>query len=132
MAVILQIPHTQYNLYQLFLFPSIHIADFFIFGGLFYSGSKMIHNNAVNPWKAVLFFMFIFNTVGLVSGAVDSLTFFADGEILMYIHPITGVIFCAYLAAFIHQQAEITRRKSALLALVSLSGALIFRLIFLG
>ena len=33
-AKVFQIPDVQYNLYQIFLFPVIHVADFFIFFGI--------------------------------------------------------------------------------------------------
>lgn len=65
-AKVFQIPDIQYNLYQIFLFPFIHIADFFIFGGLIYAVSRLLRLYKVDTRKTVFFFMFIWNTRALI------------------------------------------------------------------
>jgi len=130
LASIVQISSTQYNFYQIFLFPLIHVADFFIFGGLLYIGSRLLRLN-IETVKTVLFFVFIFDTIGLVSAVTDTLSFVWESELLIYAHPITGVVFFGYLTAFIHKQG-IQRWKSVVLSVIVLTLALLFRIIFLG
>lgn len=64
---IFEIPDICYNFYQIFLFPVVHIADFFVFGEIIYAGSTLLQVK-VDTKKVLLFFMFIFifNTIGLV------------------------------------------------------------------
>jgi len=131
-AQVLQIPDVQYNLYQIFLFPVVHIADFFIFGGVIYAVSRFLRLYKVDTVKTILFFMFIFNTIGLLSVVVDSLSFIWKSEFFIYVHPITGIIFFIYLMEFIHKHAEVNRWKSLVLCVTSLTITLPFRIIFLG
>jgi len=56
---ILKIPDNQWNLYQIFLFPVVHIADFFIYGGLIYTISRVLRIREVDIVKLTLFFIFI-------------------------------------------------------------------------
>lgn len=127
---IVQISSTQYNFYQILLFPLIHVADFFVFGGLLYTGSRLLRLN-IDTVKTVLFFVFIFNTIGLFSAFTDTLSFVWESELLIYVHPVTGVVFFGYLTAFIYRQG-IQRWKSVVLSVIVLTLALLFRIIFLG
>lgn len=130
-AQIFQISDIQYNLYQIFLFPVIHLADFFVFGGLIYVLSRLFQIK-IDTVKTLLFFMFIFNTIGLVSAVTDALRFVWESEFLIYVHPLTGVVFFVYLSEYIHKQAEIKRWKSCILSVASLAVTLGVRIIFLG
>lgn len=132
LASIMHIPDAQYNFYQIFLFPAVHIADFFVFGSTIYVISKILHLHKIDTVKVFLFFMFIFNTIGLVSAVTDTLNFVWESEFFIYVHPMTGAIFLGYLTEFIHRQAETSRQKSFVLSLVSLVVALGFRVVFLG
>ena len=131
LAAFLTISDAQYNLYQIFFFPFIHIVDFFVFGGLIYIGSRLLRLH-INTTKPVLFFVFIFNTIGLVSAVADALTFVWKVEYLVYVHPITGVVFLWYLIQFIGAHAETNRVPSCILSVTSLAVTLGFRIIFLG
>ena len=128
---IFEIPDICYNFYQIFLFPVVHIADFCVFGGVVYAGSTLLQVK-VDTKKVLLFFMFIFNTIGLVSAAADALSFVWESEILMYVHPLTGIIFFGYLVKFTEKQAKTGIWKPLILSLVGLIGALGFRILFLG
>ena len=131
-AKVFQIPDVQYNLYQIFLFPVIHVVDFFIFFGIIYAISRLLRSYRVDILKTVFFFIFIFNTIGLLAAVAGTLYFMWKLEFLIYIEPICGVIFIIYLMEFIHKQAEINRWKSLVLCVMSLTITLAFRLIFLG
>lgn len=131
LAAIFNIPDSQYNLYQIFFFPLIHILDFFVFSGLIYVGSRLLHLH-INTKKTVLFFVFIFNTIGLVSAVTDALTFVWESEYLVYVHPITGVLFLWYLIQFIRVHAETKWLTSCILSVTSLAVTMGFRIIFLG
>ncbi len=120
------------NFYQIFLFPAVHIADFFVFGGAIYVISKILHLHKIDTVKVLLFFVLIFNTVGLVSAVTDTLSFVWESEFLVYVHPMTGAVFLGYLTEFIHRQAETSRWKSFILSLVSLVVTSEVRIVFLG
>lgn len=95
-VAVFHIPALQYNFYQIFLFPIVHVADFFIFGGLIYVGSRLLQMK-IDTIKTVFFFVFIFNTIGLVSAVTDALSFVWESHVFMYVHPITSVVFFVYL-----------------------------------
>ena len=132
LADIMQIPDAQYNFYQIFLFPAVHIADLFVFGGAIYVISKILHLHKIGTVKVFLFFVFIFNTIGLVSAVTDTLSFVWESEFFIYVHPVTGVVFLGYLTEFIRRQAETSRQKSFILSISSLVVKLVFRVVFLG
>lgn len=129
---ILNIPDAQYNFYQIFLLPVVHIGDFFIFGGLIFAVSRLMQLHKVDTVKTVFFFMFIFNTVGLLGFITETLYFKAKIQFLFYANPIYFMIYLLYVMEFIHKQAEISRRKSLVLSIVGAIVFLSFRMIFLG
>jgi uncharacterized PurR-regulated membrane protein YhhQ (DUF165 family) len=119
-------------LYQLFTFPIVHIAGFVIFFGVVYAISRPLRFYGVDTAKTTIFFVFIFNTIGLLSATVDTLNIRQQSEALLYIHPLTVIILLAYLMEFIRKQAEISRRKSLAFSMVPLAIFLAFRVMFLG
>jgi hypothetical protein len=50
-AKVFQIPDAQYNLYQIFLFPVVHILDFVIFFGVIYVISEISKLQRIDPKK---------------------------------------------------------------------------------
>lgn len=129
---IFHVSNTQYAFYQIFLFPIVHIVAFIIFFGLIYTISRRLRLYKIDAVKTIFFFIFIFNTIGLLSAVVDTLNIKWESEFLLYIHPFTGIIFLAYLMEFIHKQTEINRWKSLVLCIAPLTIFLAFRVIFLG
>lgn len=132
LADILGIPDIQYNLYQIFLFPIVHIVDFLVFGGVIYALSRLLRLYKVNTIKSVFFFMFIWNTIGLLGFITENLAAWWKLEFLLYAQPIYLMIYLLYPMEFIHKQAEITRRKSLVLSVASVIVFISFRMIFLG
>jgi hypothetical protein len=132
LAHLFQIPDIQYNLYQIFLFSAIHTADFLGFGGLLYGVSKLLQLHTIDTMKTMFFFIFIFNTICLVSAVTDALRFVWKSEFFIYVHPLNDIVFIVYCAEFIREHAEITRWKSFMLSVVSLSVTLGVHTIFLG
>ena len=126
------VSNTQYAFYQIFLFPIVHIVAFIIFLGVIYAISRPLRLYKIDTVKTVIFFIFIFNTIGLLSAVVDTLNIKLQSELLLYIHPFTGIIFLAYIMEFIHKQVEINRWKSLVLCIAPLTIFLAFRVIFLG
>ncbi len=128
-ALLFQISDIQYNVYQIFLFPVIHIADFFIFAGSLHVFSRLLW---ISVARTAFFFLFIFNTIGLVSALADSIRFVWELELLLYIHPLTGILCFVYLTEFIRRRTRIARLRSSILSLMSLAVTLGFRIVFLG
>ena len=129
---IFHLSNTQYAFYQIFLSPIVHIVAFIIFFGVIYAISRPLRLYKVDAVKTGIFFIFIFNTIGLLSAVVDTLNIKLQSELLFYVHPFTAIIFLAYLIEFIHKQAEINRWKSLVLCIAPLTIFLAFRVIFLG
>ena len=129
---IFHISNTRYSFFQIFLFPIVHIVDFIIFFGVIYAISRPLRLYKVDAVKTGFFFIFIFNTIGLLSAFVDTLNIKLQSELLLYVHPVTGIIFFAYLMGFIHKQTEIDRWKSLVLCMAPLTIFLAFCTIFLG
>lgn len=132
LATILCMSDAQYNFYQIFLFPAVHILDFFVFGAAIYIISRILHLDRIDTVKVILFFAFIFNTIGLVSAVTDTVSFVWESGFFVYVHPITGVVFLGYLVEFVCRQAETSRWKSFILSLSGLAVALGVRIVFLG
>jgi len=132
LADILGIPDIQYNLYQIFLFPIVHIVDFLVFGGVIYALSRLLRLYKVNTIKSVFFFMFIWNTIGLLGFITENLAAWWKLDFLLYAQPIYLMIYLLYSMEFFHKQAEITRRKSLVLSVASVIVFILFRMIFLG
>ena len=126
------VSNTKYAFYQIFLFPIVHIVAFIIFLGVIYAISRPLRLYKVDTVKTGIFFIFIFNTIGLLSAVVDTLNIKLQSELLLYIHPFTGIIFLAYIMEFIHKQVEINRWNSLVLCIAPLTIFLAFRVIFLG
>ena len=132
LAGILGIPDAQYDLYQIFLIPIVHIADFFIFGGVIYAVSKLLRIHKVDTVKTVLFFMFISNTIGLLGFATENLAINGKIDFLLYVQPIYVIVPLVYMMDFIHKQAGASRRMSLVPSILGLSLFLGFRMIFVG
>lgn len=129
---ILPIPDSQYRLYEIFFVPFVHILFFVIFGIIIYGLSKLLRFHKVNPIKVIYFFLFVFNTIGLVAAIIDLLIIYkCDFGLLAYIHPICALIYTAYIMEFIHKQAEISRLKSLVLCIPAVVVSLFFRILFI-
>ncbi len=130
-AGILQIPDAQYNLYQIFLFPAVHIVDFLVFFGAVKAFSRLFRVQA-DTAQTVYFFVFIWNTIGLLAAAGDTVTIVWSSPFFAYLHPLCGVIDIVYLTEFVHKDAEIPRWKSLILGTGAFTAFVGFRMLFLG
>ena len=130
---ILGISTAQYDLIQVFIFPIVHILDFFVFGGLIYALSKSAKPFKIETQRTVLFFMFIWNTIGLLGFVTESLGIWFGLDFILYLtQPAYLIAWILYLAVFISQQVEITKWKSAGISITSVVMFLAFRMLFLG
>ena len=129
---ILKVPDNQWNFYQIFLLPVVHIVDFFIYGGVIYTVSRLLRIRGIDIVKIILFFMFIWNTIGLLGFVTENLAFHWKMGFLFYVQPIYVVIPLLYLMEFIHKQAGISRWMSFSFSMSGLIIFLGFRMVFLG
>jgi hypothetical protein len=127
---ILPISDNQYFLYGI-NDALVNVIDFLIFGVVIYATSKILQLYEVNIKKVFLFFMFIWNTIGLLAVPADLLSFTWNLPFLMVIHPICLIIDIAYVSEFIHKQNKINRWKSLILLTPGVIAFLAFRIIFL-
>ncbi|MEW5816609.1 MAG: hypothetical protein AB1798_14605 [Spirochaetota bacterium] len=70
---ILKIPDHQYDFYQIFLFPVVQAADFLLFGGVIYLIAKLMRLDKIDVAKTVIFFIFTWNTIGILGFITESL-----------------------------------------------------------
>ncbi|MCK4818185.1 hypothetical protein KA005_20615 [bacterium] len=125
------IPDAQYNLIQVFLFPVIHVLDFAVYGAVINLLSKALRVQTVVPLKAVIFFMFIWNTIGLVGFITETLAIQGIVPLLIWLQPLYLVVYALYPMEYLHKQASIQRWKSIVVHGISLFTFLSFRMLFL-
>lgn len=125
------IPEVEYNFYKIFLLPIVHIVDFVIFGGVIYSVSRILRIHKLDTTKTIFFFMFVWNTIGLIGFITEYLSIRGKMDLLLYVQPIYAVINLVYPVEFVHKQADVSRRKSLVPILSGLIVFLGFRMIFL-
>ena len=128
---ILPISDEQYQFFQIFFLPVVHIVDFIVFYAVLYGFSRIIRDHTIDISIITYFFIFIWNTIGLISFTLDLISYVWPWEFWFYIHPITGIIYAIYGVEFIHKQSEIKRSKAALLFIPSMVTFFFFRMLFI-
>ncbi len=123
----------QYYFCQMILFPIIHLTDFIIFWLVLTGISKFFLNSQIDTLKITYFSMFTWNTIGLISLLGDILLhIYLSWELLVFTHPLCGLIGVIYGVFFLNKQSGISKGKATILYTISWISFIIFRMLFLG
>ena len=132
LARVLDIPYSQYAIIQIFLFPFVHIVDFFLYWAILIGLVRIFRLDQIDPFKASLFFAFFRNTISLVwFPLVEQVGLRLMPAALNILQPLLFVVLACYPMEYIHQQADIGRWKALGMHGIPLMGFLGFRVIFI-
>ncbi len=128
---ILPIPDSEYPVFMLFFAPIFNLVDYLVFAGVVHLYFQWFHIIKINIRKVVIFFMLIWNTIGLTAALGDLINFFWESWVFALIHPMTGVVFIAYVAAYLHTHVEISKGKAWGISITGVMAFAVPRVFFL-
>ncbi|HEX6384330.1 MAG TPA: hypothetical protein VF177_06650 [Anaerolineae bacterium] len=126
---LLPVPEQAYYLYQALFAPLINIADVLVFAGVLTMVAQLAGCPGIDTKKVTSFFMFM-ATFGLIAFVGDIISCVRPLPILIYLHPLVGLISLAYTTEFIHRQAMVSRGKSLAILLPAWVAYFLFRMVF--